>query len=174
MENSNLYKALLKFQSKNILIQKEDKVKFGAAGGYSYASYHKIREMINKDLTECGLVVFHKILMKEIKDGTPIRIVRTILAHAESGEHEICDIPIRPTDIDKNSRLNCFQEQGKIITYYCRYGINSILGLAFIEDTDANIESNYKKPYKGNNKKYQYASKGMDIDQRPTYDDIPL
>lgn len=139
-----LYQALGKFRDQQGAIAKASsskrvfKSKYGGSSSKDipYANYLQVREAIDNDLSALGLIITHQCEL--INDRMR---VTTKVIHIDSGEYLETTIPLAI----KNDEP---QELGKAITYYCRYGLNCVLGLKFVEDNDGETKSRYAPPQK--------------------------
>lgn len=121
--------ALMEFQSKVGLVKKNVENDFFKS---KYADLGSIIETIQKPLAEA------KLSYVQMPTGKSTLI--TILMH-ESGEFFKTKIEMTPKD-------NSIQAMGSAITYYRRYCLSAILGIATEEDDDGNAASgpSNKKP----------------------------
>ena len=128
MENKNIIKALIEFQSKISSVNKSSQVKMKLkAGGefsFKYADYDSVIEATRSTLLECKLVIYHLMIKSDHKNETT---VRTILAH-ESGEELESVLTITHDGTP--------QKIGSSLTYAKRYQYLAILCLA-TDDDDA-------------------------------------
>lgn len=116
----NLFTALAKFQDEVPVINK------GTEGfGYNYTDINDVLTITRPILSENGLSI-----IQSLNDNC----VKTILFHIESGETMESSIEIDPTV--KLGSMNQYQAMGSAITYFRRYSLICMLGLA-MEDTDA-------------------------------------
>ena len=120
MENLNLNKALLDFQTKVNAIQKDGKNPHFKS---SYATLNNIISEVKPLLNESGLLLSQPV----IND-----VVHTVIIHAISGEQidSSMSLPVGLTP----------QQLGSAITYYRRYLLAGLLSLE-MEDDDANSSS---------------------------------
>lgn len=127
----SIAKAFVAFQKEcpNIEKTKITKVKMKSGGEYSFA-YADLPEILDKCrpvLSKHGLSVFH--IMKEDEKGT---ILIAKLLH-ESGESIESSVKLPP--------VHDPQAMGSMITYYRRYSLVALLGIAADEDDDGNSAS---------------------------------
>lgn len=120
--------ALADFQSKKIKVHKNKEIK----GSYTYATVESILDAIQPHLASCGLAI------TQLTGGGPGQIkVTTVLTHKESGEfmsEEKVDDVVIPTTRDGRPLQNQGQAYASLATYYKKYGITSILGIATTDD----------------------------------------
>lgn len=122
---THLAQALKSFHSLCPAIKKTKKVDTGRFS-YWYAPLPDILDSIQRPLDDCGLVV----TQLDVNDGDRVGVY-TCLMHTETGEWiegEFC------TPIVGES---C-QDIGQMLTYYRRYGLEAVLGIASEDDNDAN------------------------------------
>jgi hypothetical protein len=117
-----LFAALARFQSQMQNIHKDKTANTGKFG-YRYADIAGVIESIREPLAACGLCYMQ--VLDEV-DGKPA--LHTILAH-EAGGHVSGKLPF-------SGDLSDPQKFGGITTYYRRYALLGILGLA-TDDDDA-------------------------------------
>jgi hypothetical protein len=117
-----LFAALARFQSQMQNIHKDKTANTGKFG-YRYADIAGVIESIREPLAACGLCYMQ--VLDEV-DGKPA--LHTILAH-ESGGYVSGKLPF-------SGDLSDPQKFGGITTYYRRYALLGILGLA-TDDDDA-------------------------------------
>jgi hypothetical protein len=126
-----LFAALAKFQRHATNVHKKEKAvvptKSGGSFTYSYADIAGVIESIREPLAACGLC--YTQMLTHI-DGRPA--LMTALAH-ESGANIGETVPF-------SGDLSDPQKFGGIVTYYRRYALLSILGLA-TDDDDAQSAS---------------------------------
>ena len=123
MDNASLFKALVNFQRSVTNVAKDKQANTGKFG-YTYADIAGVIEAVKEPLAANGLC-YMQVLTNV--DGRPA--IRTILAHEEGGSIE--------GTVTLQGDLNDPQKFGGICTYYRRYGLLGVLGLA-TEDDDAN------------------------------------
>ncbi len=126
-----LFKALCAFQKTMQNVAKTERAQVQSAKGsfsYTYADIAGVIEAIREPLAAHGLC--HLQLVTNI-DGQPA--LTTILGH-ESGASVEATVPLR------GDNLNDPQKFGGIVTYYRRYALLGILGLA-TEDDDGQLAS---------------------------------
>lgn len=130
---SELAKALVQAQSEFPTIgrSKDVKVQTKTGGSYtfSYAPLDEIISAVRPVLTKHGLAVSQ--LLANVS-GQPA--LKTVLMH-EGGEilQESCPLPM-------NGSLSA-QEFGSLVTYFRRYALVTVLGIATEEDDDGNTAS---------------------------------
>lgn len=172
---SQIYSALIKFQSKINNPDKNRKVSVNARNGkdftYSYTDLANILEHIKELMGENNLAILQTMTSVEGK-----LFIETRLIHS-SGE-DIRDLtPIMP-----DNGNNKMQSLGAAMTYARRYAIQNVLGLAGEEDSDGVLvkenddtsrEYSYKKPVKKNVDndyvkifKEKYMIKAFDEDEK--------
>lgn len=126
-------KALAIFQSKKITIPKGESVKdYKGDIKYTYAKIESIIDSIEPHLANCGLAI------SQFTGGDTGKVkITTILMHAESGEYmgeENSEDVVVPLNKDGRPSQTKEQTYGSIATYYRKYGITSILGIATTDD----------------------------------------
>ena len=126
-------KALAMFQSKKITIPKGESVKdYKGDIKYTYAKIESIIDSIEPHLADCGLAI------SQFTGGDTGKVkITTILMHAESGEYmgeENSEDVVVPLNKDGRPSQTKEQTYGAIATYYRKYGITSILGIATTDD----------------------------------------
>lgn len=130
---SELAKALVAAQSEFPAIERSRtvrvKTKTGGSYTFSYAPLDAILNTVRPALTKNGLAVTQ--LLGNI-EGNPA--LRTVLLH-EGGEslEEWCPLP-------SSSGMSA-QEFGSLVTYFRRYALVALLGIAAEEDDDGNAAS---------------------------------
>jgi len=132
MSTPKFYEDLSKAQAKFCVAKKDSDNPFFKS---KYASIQSLLSCCKDALAEFGFCILQPIVME---DG--VLFVKTILAHKDGGE-VISKFPLPP--LNMNSK-NPIQDQGKAITYYRRYAIQSMLNLSTDEDDDANFYSDTK------------------------------
>lgn len=126
-ENINeLATSLIKFQSEITNIAKDSK-----GYGYNYTSLEKLIEHARPLLAQNNLGFIQTPTNNDNKIGVTTRLIHT------SGQY-IEDTLLM--DKSNLAKMNDYQVAGSIITYFRRYGLSSILGIASDEDVDANIK----------------------------------
>ena len=160
VDNSALFKALVNFQRSVTNVAKDQTAKVQSAKGsfsYTYTDIAGVIETIRAPLAEHGLC--HIQLLTNV-DGRPA--IRTILAHEEGGSIE--------GTVTLQGDLNDPQKFGGICTYYRRYGLLGVLGLA-TEDDDANHartpSDSTQQPRRGAQKPIPRDSPHITPPQRP-------
>ena len=134
----HLFKALAEFQQEVPVIYKGTTAGQGNFA-YQYADLPAIFNTINPLLAKHGLGFTQLINHKDGND-----YLNTVVFHVESGERLESSLRLM-TDVELKGQ-NIFQSYGSQLTYFRRYGISSILGLVTDKDTDAQGETNKKKP----------------------------
>lgn len=126
-ENINeLATSLIKFQSEITNIAKDSK-----GYVYNYTSLEKLIEHARPLLAQNNLGFIQTPTNNDNKIGVTTRLIHT------SGQY-IEDTLLM--DKSNLAKMNDYQVAGSIITYFRRYGLSSILGIASDEDIDANIK----------------------------------
>jgi len=114
----NLNEALLCFQGKSVSVHKNAK-----ADRYKYADLAAVMDAVIEPLTACGLVLRQRTVFDRAAEAT---VLVTSLIHVASGESETQEIPLF---IDEKP-----QTFGSRLTYFRRYSILTLLGLAPEDD----------------------------------------
>jgi hypothetical protein len=143
MTKKNLGQKLLEFHQKVGSLSK-DRTAAGGSFKYRYLDINAIIEEVKPILNDCGIVMAQPLDMVE---GN--LVMTTKLINADDWQDEMsysCPLPV----------LNAPQEQGKVITYYRRYCIQSMLCLQ-AEDNDAK-KANDSVSYNQVQKIYNLAS----------------
>lgn len=146
MGKIEIYKAFIAFQNECPKLQLNStvnvKTKTGATYNFKYADLTTIHDTVKPLLSK------HKLGFTQLFDGHNIV---TLLMH-ESGE-------TITSSFDISNYLNNTnpQDAGGVITYFKRYSLSAILGLASEEDDDANAAigneiKSQKKEYKEDNR----------------------
>lgn len=125
-EQANLYKALVEARSD---FQTVSKNKQGY--GYKYATLDSIIQMLDQALPKHGLGYSQFLTMSDGK-----RALLTRVFHV-SGEWMEDAIEMTDTELTK---ANDSQKAGASITYFRRYALGAIFGIATDEDVDGNIQ----------------------------------
>jgi len=123
----NLYKALAKFQKEVKGIPKDS-----SGYGYKYCKLETLIKIVTPILNKNGLVLIQSI---DTDEQTRLPSVKTTLAHIDTGEVIESNTPI--TEVKLGS-MNLYQSVGAGITYYRRYSLQGMLGIAPDQDIDAN------------------------------------
>lgn len=123
----NLYKALAKFQKEVKGIPKDS-----SGYGYKYCKLETLIKIVTPILNKNGLVLIQSI---DTDEQTRLPSVKTTLAHIDSGEVIESNTPISEV---KLGSMNLYQSVGAGITYYRRYSLQGMLGIAPDQDIDAN------------------------------------
>jgi hypothetical protein len=126
---SNLYEAMLAFQSLSVAAVKSGK---NPAFKSNYATLEAVIEAVDQ-AHQFGLCFMQHIEYDKGEDGNTLAYVRTVVIHAPSGETN--DQTVVPIYLGKAH--NPMQALGSGITYAKRYGLQSAFGLPS-EDDDAN------------------------------------
>ncbi len=131
--NKTIYTALMKAQESIGPIVKDNTAtvptKSGGSYKYQYADLDGVIETVRGPLKENGLLFY-----QPLQTNLDRMLLRTVLVHAESGETIESECEVRCKD------PNDPQQVGGSITYFRRYQLLSLLGLA-PEDDDANAAS---------------------------------
>lgn len=127
-EQTNLYKALIDARS-DIKTVPKDKQGYG----YKYATLDSITQMLDSVLPKHGLGYTQWLTMLNNK-----RALLTRIYHV-SGEW--MEDTIEMTDTELSGKANDTQRAGASVTYFRRYTLASIFGIAADEDVDGNIGS---------------------------------
>ena len=117
----NLNEALLCFQGKAVAVHKNAK-----ADRYKYADMAAVMDAVVEPLTECGLVLRQRTVWGSTTETT---LLVTTLIHVGSGESETMELPLY---IDEKPQVF-----GSRLTYFRRYSILTLLGLAPEDDDGA-------------------------------------
>jgi len=123
----NLYKSLAKFQKEVKGIPKDS-----SGYGYKYCKLETLIKIVTPILNKNGLVLIQSI---DTDEQTRLPSVKTTLAHIDSGEVIESNTPISEV---KLGSMNLYQSVGAGITYYRRYSLQGMLGIAPDQDIDAN------------------------------------
>mgnify|MGYP003133492340 FL=1 len=123
----NLYKSLGKFQKELEGIPKDS-----SGYGYKYCKLETLIKKVTPVLYKNGLVLFQSIVTDE---HSRLPSVKTTLAHIDSGEVVESFTPVAEV---KLGSMNLYQSVGAGITYFRRYSLQGMLGIAPDEDIDAN------------------------------------
>jgi hypothetical protein len=123
----NLYKSLGKFQKELEGIPKDS-----SGYGYKYCKLETLIKKVTPVLNKNGLVLFQSIVTDE---HSRLPSVKTTLAHIDSGEVVESFTPVAEV---KLGSMNLYQSVGAGITYFRRYSLQGMLGIAPDEDIDAN------------------------------------
>jgi hypothetical protein len=138
-ERAELYKALLAAQQEMPAIHKGATAtvptKAGGSFSYSYAALPDLLAAVLPVLNKHGLVLWQAPV--NLGAGPPI--LRTVLAHAESGEELVAEFALVVAQPG-------MQAIGSAITYGRRYAVVSMLGLAPDEDDDGAAASRQPDP----------------------------
>lgn len=112
----------------------ESVVKIHQGHGFKYANISDVLDMVRPILSRHGIAVMQPFTDREMV---------TILAHASGEEREFrC-----PMVMDATSRMNASQKVGAGVTYFRRYHLCSILGIATEDEMDAKLRDS-KAPTK--------------------------
>ena len=123
----NLYKSLAKFQKEVKGIPKDS-----SGYGYKYCKLETLIKIVTPILNKNGLVLIQSI---DTDEQSRLPSVKTTLAHIDSGEAIESWTPVSEV---KLGSMNLYQSVGAGITYYRRYALAGMLGIAPDEDIDAN------------------------------------
>ena len=123
----NLYKSLAKFQNELKGIPKDS-----SGYGYKYCKLETLIKIVTPILNKNGLVLIQSI---DTDEQSRLPSVKTTLAHIDSGEAIESWTPVSEV---KLGSMNLYQSVGAGITYYRRYALAGMLGIAPDEDIDAN------------------------------------
>ncbi|GAA1099721.1 ERF family protein [Tsukamurella spumae] len=128
LENSELYAALVSFQSEVPSVEKKRTAqvttKSGSTYEYSYADLADIWAAIREPLKKNDLAV-----LQPLSGGNSGEVILTTIVAHKSGQKLISELPI--SIAGKNA-----QEQGSLFTYMKRYTLGAVLGIATEEDDD--------------------------------------
>lgn len=142
----NIYAALLTAQRDMGPVYKDSKGNFG-----KYANLGTVIEVISETLTKNGLVFVQPL---GIQDGMPVLFTRIV--HAATGESIESVTPLVCKDPSDPQKL------GGAITYFRRYSLLSLLGLAPEDDdgqkasTPAPASQRREQPQNGNGNHTQH------------------
>lgn len=130
-EINELSTSLIMLQSELSNIGKDSK-----GYGYNYTSLEKLLEYVRPLMTKNGLGLIQTPTNIDNRIGVTTRLIH------KSGQF-IEDTLL----MDKSSlaKMNDYQVAGSIITYFRRYAVSSILGIASDEDVDAVISQQQPK-----------------------------
>lgn len=126
---TNLYEAMLAFQSLSVAAVKEGK---NPAFKSNYATLEAVIKAVEQ-AHQFGLCFMQHIEYDRDEAGNTLSFVRTVVIHAPSGQTN--DQTVVPIFLGKAH--NPMQALGSGITYAKRYGLQSAFGLPS-EDDDAN------------------------------------
>lgn len=123
---NELSTSVIKLQSELSNIGKDS-----SGYGYKYTSLDKLLEYLRPLMSKNNLGIIQTPTNEDNKIGVTTRLIHT------SGQY-IEDTLL----MDKSSlaKMNDYQVAGSIISYFRRYAISSILGIASDDDIDANIK----------------------------------
>ena len=134
-DSKNVLKAYLEAQrNMGKVIRNKRNAAFGASS--KYADLSAVLEAVDVALQDAGLVLMQPFQYEPI-DGKHVLMLYTCIAHADSGEAIVTALPL-PALPDP-------QKLGSAITYFRRYSIMNMMGLA-PEDDDGNAASGAKAP----------------------------
>lgn len=131
-EIKNIFNALIDASTEigNVARTKE-------AYGYKYATLDAIFDMLRLILPKHGLWLSQHVTTE---DGT--YKLETVVMH-KSGEWMRSSLAM--TDTELSGKANATQKMGASITYFRRYALSSIFGIATDEDVDGNIDAMQRK-----------------------------
>lgn len=127
-ETTNISNAIIAAAAEIKTVQKNKK-----AYGYKYASLDAVLETLRPPLTKHGLW----FVQSPSKDGEVCTLTTRII-HT-SGEW--IQVVTQMTDTELQGKANDTQRLGASITYYRRYVLSSIFGIATDEDVDGNLDA---------------------------------
>lgn len=130
-QTSNLLKAMIEAAPEISSISKSKQ-----AYGYKYATLDSLIDMLRLVLPKHGLWFMQMPTRVDGKSTLTTRVFH------ESGEW--IEDSIEMTDTELQGKANDTQKVGASITYFRRYALSSIFGVASDEDVDGNLNS--KKP----------------------------
>lgn len=130
-QTSNLLKAMIEAAPEISSISKSKQ-----AYGYKYATLDSLIDMLRLVLPKHGLWFMQMPTRVDSKSTLTTRVFH------ESGEW--IEDSIEMTDTELQGKANDTQKVGASITYFRRYALSSIFGVASDEDVDGNLNS--KKP----------------------------
>lgn len=149
---SGLYAALLKAQAAFPAIEKTRTAtiitKTGGSYGYNYADLEDILKAVRPVLNEHGIVLTQRPGVVWSDQGEANVVIETALHHAESGESIISEWPL--------AMQTHPQDTGKLVTYFRRYALCSLLGISAEEaESEESQESQpvANRPVKGKSRK---------------------
>jgi hypothetical protein len=134
-EVSNLYKGLIEARSD---IKSVPKNKQGY--GYKYATLDSIIDMLDDALPKHGLGYSQWVTMQNDKQALLTRVFHI------SGEW--MEDVVEMTDTELSGKANATQQAGASITYYRRYALSAIFGIASDEDVDGMVDKQPKTAIK--------------------------
>ena len=129
-EIAELLRALDAFQQDNIKLSRTANNPFFKS---KYAPLDEVLELVTPKLHEHGLALVQSTLMH-----SEIVVLRTVLAHIQSGQWLASEYPLLP------AKQNDPQQLGSAMTYARRYVIKAVCGLAEADD-DGNFASGKAK-----------------------------
>jgi hypothetical protein len=161
--NQAINQAMFNLQAENIIVIGKKK-----AFKYKYAPYEAIKQAVNEGLKKNNLLLHH--VLDYSSDSPEIMIIKTILIHVPSGQKKECCITTKKCADPRDN--------GKMITYYCRYGIKALLPITVIDEDDSedfasslntdnkNIDNKKKInfSYKENHPSYSRITNRLDFD----------
>lgn len=127
-ETSNILKAMIDVAPEITSISKTKQ-----AYGYKYATLDSLIDMLRGVLPSHGLWFLQMPTRVGDKSVLTTRVIHT------SGEW--IEDAIEMTDTELQGKANTTQKLGASITYFRRYALSSIFGVASDEDVDGNIKS---------------------------------
>ncbi len=130
---SELSTSLIKLQGELINIGKDS-----SGYGYKYTSLDKLLEYLRPLLSKNNLGIIQTPTNEDTKIGVTTRLIHI------SGQYIEDTLLMEKSTLAK---MNDYQVAGSIISYFRRYAISSIMGIASDDDIDVNI-----KPVEDNNK----------------------
>lgn len=134
-DSKNVLKAYLEAQrNMGKVIRNKKNAAFGSAS--KYADLTSVLEAIDTAAQDAGLVLMQPF-QYEYHDNKYILMLYTCIAHAESGEALVTALPL--------PQLTDPQKLGSAITYFRRYSLMTMFGLA-PEDDDGNAAAGLKTP----------------------------
>ena len=127
-ETANLMKAMISAAPELSSVTKSKQ-----AYGYKYATLDSVIDMLRNVLPKHGLW----FTQMPTRDGEKSTLTTRIFH--ESGEW--MEDSIEMTDTELQGKVNDTQKLGASITYFRRYALSSIFGIASDEDVDGNLNS---------------------------------
>lgn len=132
-ETTNIFKALIEAAPE---IQSIGKSK--QAYGYKYATLDSLIDMLRQVLPKHGLWFTQSPSRVGDKSTLTTRVIHN------SGEW--FEDSIEMTDTELQGKANDTQKVGASITYYRRYALSAVFGVASDEDVDGNLNNVQQKP----------------------------
>ena len=129
---TNIFKAQIAMQAELQNIAKDSK-----GYGYKYTSLEKLIEYIKPIMNKHKLGFIQTTTSEDDKIGVTTRLIH------ESGEWVEDTMTAKLSSLAK---MNEYQVAGSIVTYFRRYGLSAIIGIASDEDVDMQTPPIARKP----------------------------